>query len=249
MFNFVTMGYDCSPAAALRELKLREFALPFDWIQSNVFSIQKCFENNFSQFHTNLRLSHNQRRLIDEYGFEFPHDYPLVNNKNSNNDQNYENVGEGDFEESKLNVIVDTWLNYYNMVKEKYNRRIERFQNIMKDTKPIIVLCRYNTRHVLKLQSLFSKYYKKNNIFFINSSKEIFSNAQIKNIDTEKKGVWNDTRIWKETIDQLLQQQPPQISQIRNTITRNMIISYTKNAKNKNVNRFTEIFQNVFKMV
>ena len=35
-FNYLTIGQDCSPAAALRNLNLRDFALPFDWVVSNI---------------------------------------------------------------------------------------------------------------------------------------------------------------------------------------------------------------------
>ena len=69
---------------------------------------------------------------------------------------------------------------------------------------PIIVLCRYNTNDVLQLQQLFSKWYNKNNIYFINSSQEIFENNKIKNIYTEQNGNWNDNDIWKKHIDELL---------------------------------------------
>lgn len=63
---------------------------------------------------------------------------------------------------------------------------IERFKNIINDTKPIIVLCRYNTCHVLKLQKLFMEYYK------------------IININTEKNNIWNESSIWKECIDKII---------------------------------------------
>jgi hypothetical protein len=85
MYNFLTIGYDCSPAATLRTLNLREFALPFDWVISSITSIQKCFEDNFIKFHTNLKFNDKKQKLIDSYGFEFPHDYPR-NNKDK--DQN-----------------------------------------------------------------------------------------------------------------------------------------------------------------
>lgn len=42
-FNYLTIGYDCSPATALRNLNLREFALPFDWIVSKISSLDNCF--------------------------------------------------------------------------------------------------------------------------------------------------------------------------------------------------------------
>ena len=39
-FNFITIGYDCSPASALRGLNMRQFALPFDWVESNITSLE-----------------------------------------------------------------------------------------------------------------------------------------------------------------------------------------------------------------
>jgi hypothetical protein len=53
-FNYLTIGYDCSPAAALKGLNLRDFALPFDWVVSNVKALQMCFETNFEDFHKKL---------------------------------------------------------------------------------------------------------------------------------------------------------------------------------------------------
>ena len=46
-YNFLTIGYDCSPASALRGLDRRQFALPFDWVQSSITAITRCFQNNF----------------------------------------------------------------------------------------------------------------------------------------------------------------------------------------------------------
>ena len=39
--NYLTLGYDCSPAGALKNLNLREFALPFDWVVSNVTILEE----------------------------------------------------------------------------------------------------------------------------------------------------------------------------------------------------------------
>ena len=91
-FNYLSIGYDCSPAAALKGLKLREYALPFDWVVSNVNSLELCFSSDFNFFHKNLIFNNNKTRLIDSYGFQFPHDYPL--NDMSNNE---DNIGEGVF--------------------------------------------------------------------------------------------------------------------------------------------------------
>jgi hypothetical protein len=196
MINYLTMGHDCSPAGVLRELHLREFALPFDWIVSNISTIQTCLEDNFNKFHTNLKFNHNKTRLIDAYGFQFPHDYPLINTSIE-----LDELGEGNIGEEAGKHITDNWKEYYTIVKEKYNRRIERFNEIITSKNPVIVLCRYNTVDVLKLQSMFLKYYNKENIYFINSSNDKFENSKIKNIFTEVNNIWNDKMIWKENID------------------------------------------------
>ena len=197
--NYLTLGYDCSPAAALRGLNLREFALPFDWVVSDVTILERCFKDNFSKFHTNLKFNSSKKRLIDAYGFEFPHDYPL-----SNSIVDIDTIGEGVFGEENGKAISDNWINYYDDVLAKYNRRIERFKNIINDQNPIIVLCKYNTNDVLKLQNFFSTYYKKDNVYFINSTKEIFETDKIKNINTEQNNVYNDKNVWKQCVDKII---------------------------------------------
>ena len=71
------MGYDCSPATALKSLGLREFSSPFDWVATDIDSIERCFADGFAGFHTNLKLNLNKTRLIDECGIQYPHDYPV----------------------------------------------------------------------------------------------------------------------------------------------------------------------------
>lgn len=65
-YNILSLGYDCSPASALRHLNLREYAFPFDWIVSNSSSELKNALHNFDKFHTNLKFNNNKQRLIDE---------------------------------------------------------------------------------------------------------------------------------------------------------------------------------------
>lgn len=207
MYNFVTIGYDCSPASALRVLNLREYALPFDWIVTNINSLEKCFADNFNNFHCNLRFNDDKTRFIDYYGFEFPHDYPFSNQENSDKklDENtFNNIGEGVFGEVNGKIIIDNWQEYYNIVKEKYKRRIERFMAIMNDSKPIIILSRHRIEDIIKIKSLLSRYYSKNNIFIINSSSQIFERYDIFNINTEKNGIWNESDIWKNKIDEII---------------------------------------------
>ena len=195
-YNFLTLGNDCSPAAALKDLNLRNFALPFDWVASSMDSLKNCLESNFSRYHTELKFNHNKTRLIDYYGFQFPHDYP-INNTDMISDDTY-------IPEENGKQILDNWYEHYDNIKRKYDRRIERFINIIQDTKPIIVLCRYNTYDVLRLQEILVRLYNKNNIYFINSSTEEYKSKTIICCYTEKNGIWNETSIWKENIEYLI---------------------------------------------
>jgi hypothetical protein len=202
MINYISLGNDCSPAATLRNLNLRKYALPFDWVVSNINSLKKCFETNFENYHKNLQFNSTKTRLIDHYGFAFIHDYPL----NDTIVINESIIGEGVIAEEKGRFIIENWSDYYSIVLDKYNRRIERFKNIINDTKPIIVLCRYTTNdEVLELQQIFINFYKKNNIYFLNSSREIFENDKIKNIYTERNNEWNELSIWQQGIDDIIQ--------------------------------------------
>jgi len=197
--NYITLGYDCSPAEALRKLNLRHQALPFDWIVSTISTLDQCFKNNFEKFHTDLSLNTSKKRLIDTYGFEFPHDYPLAN-KSAVEAQ----IGEGQYSEEDADCISDSWTDYYSVVMEKYSRRIERFRNCMNDTtKPIVVLCRYDTGSLLQLPELLAKYYNRRDVYFLNSYIEPFENNTILNINTEKNNIWNESAIWEKGLDKI----------------------------------------------
>lgn len=195
------MGYDCSPSSALKTLGLRHYSLPFDWVQSNIQSIKRCFEDGFAKFHTNLHFNQSKTRLIDEYGIEYPHEYPIVSFQ-PGPDLINEDIW---FPENKADHIIDNWIVYYPEIKEKYNRRIERFKSILKQTDPIIVLCRYDTLDVIELQNIFKTNFQKDNIYFVNSSAAIFSNTRIMNVWTEKNQVWNDSDLWKTAIDNMIE--------------------------------------------
>ena len=191
-YNFLTMGYDCSTASILRGLELRPFALPFDWTDSSITAITRCIQTNFADYHTGLYLNKRKTRLIDTYGFQFPHDYPTVN------------INEGFTED----IILPTWKDHYDKNLEKYKRRIQRFLSIVHDNKPIIILCRYHNADILTLRKLFRQYYNKKNVFFVNTnSDEIFlkiDECYIKSCNTEINNVWNEGALWKKNIEDII---------------------------------------------
>jgi len=192
-YHFLTMGYDCSTASVLRGLELRPFALPFDWTESSITAITRCIQTNFADYHTGLYLNKRKTRLIDTYGFQFPHDYPTVN------------INDGITED----IIIPNWKDHYDKNLEKYKRRIQRFLTIVHDDKPIIILCRYHNADILTLRKLFSQYYNKKNVFFVNTnSDEIFlkiDECYIKSCNTEINNVWNEGAIWKKNIEDIIE--------------------------------------------
>ena len=192
-YNFLTIGFDCSPASALRELDLREYALPFDWIESNIRALERCFADNFARFHTGLRISPSRTRIIDVYGFQYPHDYPVIDENN--------NEPTSAIVEKK---IVENWKLYYDDIKRKYNRRIDRFIQIMRSPLPILVLCRYSVDDTLKIRGMLNKYYNKSNVMFITSTKTVSNVPYVRTLFTEKNDIWNETAIWKEAVDSIL---------------------------------------------
>jgi hypothetical protein len=191
-WNFITIGKDCSPATALKNMGLRKEALPFDWVESKVNALDKCFAENFERFHTKLYKNKIKTRMIDSYGFEFPHDYPTIQQ-----DISGQLIPEY--------YIADGWESQYDVIKAKYGRRIDRFRNILSDPAPIIVLCRYYMSELRIIQTFFIKYYNKHNVYFVNATHESFENDNILCINPEKMGDWNNTKIWSEGISQIIQ--------------------------------------------
>jgi len=196
MYHYVSIGYDCSPASALRGLGLRPAALPFDWVVSSVDALEKCIGDRFAQYHKGLRLNTSKTRVIDAYGFEFPHDYPTVETERKE-------VGECEFGESGK-PIVENWMDDYEEVKAKYDRRIERFVAILSDPRPVIVLCRYSPADVVRLQRLLTRAFQKKNIYFVNAYPTRIETPYVLHIDPDIH-TWNDGEIWKQGIFRMLQ--------------------------------------------
>jgi hypothetical protein len=193
MYQFLSIGYDCSPAAALRGLGLRTVALPFDWVESNVDALEKCIGDRFAQYHKGLHLNDTKTRVVDSYGFQFPHDYPTVGTQDISGC--YEETGK---------EIVENWMDYYDVVKAKYDRRINRFVTVLLDSRPIIVLCRYSPADVLRIQRILTTAFQKKNIYFVNAYPSIYETPYIININPDVQR-WNDSEIWKQGIERMLQ--------------------------------------------
>uniref|UniRef100_A0A6C0JJI1 Papain-like cysteine peptidase n=1 Tax=viral metagenome TaxID=1070528 RepID=A0A6C0JJI1_9ZZZZ len=175
-YNFITLGFNCSSATVLRDLGLRKTALPFDWIVINhVNKFINCIEDNFQKFHKNLHLIMDNHWLEDEYGIQYPHDYSLNDN------------GE----------ICDDWMNYKTDVLKKYEKRIERFHNILNDPLPIIALYHGPIAWGKRIKWALEKKYNRRNIIFViatyeqgQSSNDIIICNISTNEDSRNKDFW-----------------------------------------------------------
>ena len=182
--NYISLGLDCSPSSALKELNIRTKALPFDWVDSNAANLELCFQENFLRFHKNLRITDDRLRVIDEYGFQFPHDYP----KYDNPDQ-----------------IIKEWKNYQKNVLIKYERRIKRFYEILQKEQPAIILFRGSENKFQSVKAIIENNFKKDNAVYVVASLE---NKDVNNCfycNPEKNGVWNESQIWEKSIKKAVQ--------------------------------------------
>lgn len=176
--KYISLGYDCSPALALKELKLRDMAYPFDWLQMATHKLKKCLETDFSLFLSNPRLL-NGTRIYDSYGIQYPHDLP-------NN-----NIGKPTNEVELKQVLPD--------IIAKYKRRIDRFRKVI-DTEDIIFVSR--SHDPIILYDIITKLYPKLRFVIVSASlPPIHPNPRVICCSPDKKDDWNNAAIWKEAID------------------------------------------------
>lgn len=190
-YIYVPMGYDCSPAAALINLNLRKMSLPFDWTQTTPEMIISCIEDDFANFHRNLQLINNGRRVMDSYGIQFPHEYPTTEDKSVGVYNNYPE-----------NRIVDNYRDYTNDVLIKYARRINRLRDFLKSDAPIIILMRSSYGSACTMKNYIDKKYNKNVIIILATKYIANDNPFIICCDPEYQSVWNDKTVWENAIIQ-----------------------------------------------
>jgi len=110
----------------MRDMGIRTVAYPLDWVQSPFSAVCKVLEDDFKYFLTNLKLGENRPAdnklgIVDHYGFYFMHDWPTTSH--AAEQQPLQHV---DFIAADL--VVADWEEYTKQVRDKYNRRIERFR-------------------------------------------------------------------------------------------------------------------------
>lgn len=110
-YLFVSLGCNCWQAQALRVYGLRDAAFPFDWLFTlDSDLLIKCLDEKFEHFNDFSFLRRCGKTDIENiyYNFQFIHDWPFENIKDST--QRYQEQLE--------------------FIKKKYTRRINRFDSI-----------------------------------------------------------------------------------------------------------------------
>ena len=227
MFSPIPLGYDCSAASALRDIGLRQEAYPFDWVQSRAEIVRQCILDGFARYHKEVRLMEHGRRVIDAYGVEYPHDYPVrvveeaeaeaVEAEAKEVEHRVREVGEAGKEEDMYmeemgRPIVAEWQTYCNTVQEKYQRRIQRFLAVMAcRDKPIIFFTRYRDADARELLRWLRGHYQREDMYLVNTDHPTYLTRPEGVVEegcvtmwTERNGIWNESVIWQEGIDAIL---------------------------------------------
>lgn len=184
--NYLSISTDGTITSILRDLQLRT-PLPFDWVTTHITSIDKCFKDNFKQYHNNLqKVDVDGINLIDDYGFVFKSDYPMNNAY----------IPEYPITNELTHIVT-----------QKYKHRIEYFNEIMSSPIPIICLCNYSIEDAIHLQELFIKYYNRTNtdLYIINISlSKTYENVYIPSNIYKVNITHGNMYIWKYMIELVL---------------------------------------------
>jgi hypothetical protein len=152
----ISLGGACAPALNLRNLKLRFDAYPFDWILSPFEGLCKALEEDFQNFLTDLTIRSEGNGVIDHYGFHFTHDWPTVNNQKI--EDLYKVLYIGDL---RTMPLASNWADTIAAVKEKYQRRIDRFRAACRGSEKVFFIRaeRFSQEEAIRLRDLLMKKY------------------------------------------------------------------------------------------
>lgn len=127
----ISLGSTCSIAFNIEKYGLRRFALPFDWLRTDMVSIIDCLEDQFNSFNNWNKAERSPESMANFPVFDpDTESYPK---ENGNVAMLYIN-GYGmksfhDFDGDNLEIV-----------KEKYKRRIERFITLLQSDNHILFI-------------------------------------------------------------------------------------------------------------
>jgi hypothetical protein len=127
-YNYISLGPTCSIAYQLQKLKKKKESLPFDWIRCYpIESVIHLIQNNFTDLFDEIEFVKNDNKFpfiedIDNIEGETFDTIVMKDTKIYKNDK----LRISFFHDFKEGIDVKD-------VIEKYNRRIERFYNVVKN--------------------------------------------------------------------------------------------------------------------
>lgn len=167
----ISLGTYCAIANALKYNGIRNQAYPFDWLVIPFDGLYKVLDSDFEFFLSNKNtlqiLDKDKRFVVDAstdiyYGHDFPTEGGRIN----------------------ANVVGD-FLSYFDRVKEKYTRRINRLKMVLNSSKRVMFF-RYmiNKQEAIALCNLLKQKFKllDFSIVAINTTHEQWNVNQVKNV-------------------------------------------------------------------
>lgn len=148
--NYISLGGYCGVASSMAKYGLRSFSGPFDWLDTEFKNVLRCIEKDFDGFLKKDSLIEDKKvkMFTDKlYNFKFWHEISL-----------------GLCEE-------------YDMIYDKYMRRIKRFrEEIKRKTLFIRIIKDYDdlnfiTKNESKIKKIIKRFNKENDIIYILSEK------------------------------------------------------------------------------
>lgn len=166
--HYFSLGYRCSTAASLQKLGVRDTSGPFDWYFSPLDKVLLCIENHFE----NLLLPENI--LLDpEYDHKFTdilYDFVYYHEKRL---------------DGKKGKSDKTVMELLPIIRERYNRRINRFYEFIKEPTCFIRAVKtpneisYINTNEMKIVNLLKKYNPQNEFIYIIPQTFLSPNIQI----------------------------------------------------------------------
>lgn len=193
--TYISLGPTCSVAYQLQKLGKKKESLPFDWIRCpNIKDVIYLIENNFEGFLDGISFVRNDTKFPIIKDSEI---FDEVADKETKVYRN-EKLNIGFFHDFKEGITLDD-------VREKYNRRIKRFYETVKDECVFIRDDMYfhqeNIEDYNNLYRILAEFNSNNKlILIINMNKNIYDLSGLNPaisvfVDNDKQTEWQHPKI------------------------------------------------------
>lgn len=89
--NAISIGEWCSPASLLKEMKIRNFSTPFEWLFSKIGMVNECIEDNFQLFLDKNQYISSGKKQCHHIEYEKKYKVPILfNHHNLTNEEDYQ---------------------------------------------------------------------------------------------------------------------------------------------------------------